>query len=99
MKRIKDYVDRMDDELCDAQHYAEEYVWARANGESQLAARRKEAASDELKHAMWVHDVAVAEIDKLKGTYSPPAEMLEKWDESHKNFVQRTAWIKTMLSM
>ena len=31
MKRIKEYVDRINDELCDAQHYAEEYVWHRAN--------------------------------------------------------------------
>lgn len=99
MKRIKEYVDRINDELCDAQHYAEEYVWHRANGETQLAARRKEAATDEIKHAMWIHDVAVAEVEKLKQVYQPPVEMLEKWDEAHKHYVEKAAWIKTMLAM
>lgn len=61
--------------------------------------RRKEAASDEMKHAMWIHDVAVAEVEKLKQVYQPPVEMLEKWDEAHKHYVEKSAWIKTMLSM
>ena len=26
-------------------------------------------------------------------------EMLEKWDEAHKHYVQKAAWIKTMLAM
>lgn len=61
--------------------------------------RRKEAASDEMKHAMWIHDVAVAEVEKLKQVYQPPVEMQEKWDESHKHYVEKAAWIKTMLAM
>ena len=28
-----------------------------------------------------------------------PVEMLEKWDEAHKHYVQKAAWIKTMLTM
>lgn len=99
MKRIKEYVDRMGDELCDAQHYAEEYVWHRANGETQLAAHSKEAASDELKHAMWIHDATVEEIEKLNHIYKPPVEMQEKWDDAHKHYMEKYAWIKTMLSM
>lgn len=59
----------------------------------------KEAASDELKHALWIHDIAVAEIEKLKQVYKPPVEMQEKWDESHKHYVEKAAWIKTMLAM
>lgn len=35
----------------------------------------------------------------LKQVYQPPVEMLEKWDESHKHYVEKSAWIKTMLAM
>ena len=48
---------------------------------------------------MWIHDVAVAEVEKLKQVYQPPVEMLEKWDEAHKHYVEKSAWIKTMLAM
>ena len=41
----------------------------------------------------------VEEIEKLKHIYKPPVEMQEKWDESHKHYVEKYAWIKTMLSM
>ena len=54
---------------------------------------------DELKHALWIHDVAVAEVEKLKQVYQPPVEMLEKWEEAHKHYVEKAAWIKTMLAM
>lgn len=26
-------------------------------------------------------------------------EMLEKWDEAHRHYVEKAAWIKTMLAM
>ena len=28
-----------------------------------------------------------------------PVEMLEKWDEAQKHYVEKAAWIKTMLAM
>ena len=51
------------------------------------------------KHALWIHDVAIAEIEKLNQVYKPPVEMQEKWDESHKHCVEKSAWIKTTLAM
>ena len=51
------------------------------------------------KHALWIHDVAVAEVEKLKQVYQPPVEMLDKWEEAHKHYVENAAWIKTMLAM
>ena len=41
----------------------------------------------------------VAEVEKLKQVYQPPVEMLEKWEEAHKHYVEKAAWIKTMLAM
>ena len=49
--------------------------------------------------AGYLKDAAVAEIEKLKQVYKPPVEMQEKWDESHKHYVEKAAWIKTMLAM
>ena len=41
----------------------------------------------------------VAEVEKLKQVYQPPVEMLDKWEEAHKHYVDKAAWIKTMLAM
>ena len=99
MKRIADFVTQIDEELEGAKCYAEEYLYRRASGDSSWASRYKEMASDELKHAGWVHDLAVAEIQKLGSVYQAPAEMQETWDKSHAKYVERAAWIRQMLAM
>lgn len=99
MTKIKQYVDQIDDELCGAKEYAEKYVEYKALGNSSYATKYKEMAMDELKHAMYVHDIAIAEIDQLSRVYKPTAEMQETWDKSHSKYVEKTAWIKQMLAM
>ena len=56
-------------------------------------------ATDELKHAGYIHDRAVEEIEELRKVYTPPQDMLDKWDADHKRFIEKTAWIRQMLSM
>ena len=99
MTKIKHYVDKIDDEICGAKEYAEAYVEAKAKNNSTWATRYKEMANDELKHATYIHDIATQEIDELSKVYQPPVEMQEKWDKSHKEYVEKVAWIKQMLSM
>lgn len=99
MKIIKDYVERIDEELEDAKHYAEKYVEAKAKGDMPTATKYKEMSGDELKHAMNIHEFAVKEIETIRKTFVPPVEMLEKWDREHKLYVERSAWIKKMLEM
>lgn len=99
MTVIKNMVDKIDEELCGAKDYAEKYVEAKAMGNSMLANRYKEMTQDELKHAMYAHDLAVEKIEQLRAVYEPTAEMEEKWDKSHKEYVEKTAWIKMMLNM
>lgn len=99
MKVIKQYVDIIDEELCGAKDYAEMYVERKAYGDSSWANRFKEMANDELRHAMYIHDYAVSKIQEIGKTFTPPAEMQEEWDRSHKEYVEKTAWIKQMLSM
>jgi len=42
---------------------------------------------------------AMMKINKLQEVYKPSQEMLDKWDESHRGYVEKVAWIKQMLSM
>ena len=99
MKMIKKYVEAIDDELHGAKEYAEKYVECKVRGNSSAATRYKEMANDELKHAMYQHEWAVKEIDDLSKVYTAPVEMQEAWEKSHKEYVERVAWIKKMLEM
>lgn len=99
MKMIKKYVDMIDEELCDAQKYAEKSVEFKANDNSKWNNRFKAMAEDELSHAMNLHELAIEEIDKLNKVYQAPAEMLDKWEDAHRDYVDRAAWIKQMLTL
>ena len=99
MKSIKKYVELLDKEIEGAKDYAEKYVECKAKGNMHRANRFKEMAEDELKHSAYIHEMAVQEIEELKKVYTPPIEMQKKWDEAHKEYVERVAWIKQMLTL
>lgn len=99
MKKIKELVNRIDEELHDAQHYTECYIEKKAAGKTQWANRFQSMAEDELKHAAFLHELAVSEIEQLKTVFKPPADMMDKWDEAHKHYVAEAAWIRQMLAM
>jgi hypothetical protein len=99
MKLIKDYVDRIDEEIEDAKNYAEKYVEYKVKNDMARANKYKEMATDELKHASYEHEWAVHEIEQISKVYNPPEGMMEKWEKSHKEYVERVAWIRHMLAM
>jgi hypothetical protein len=99
MRAIKKYVEAIDEEIEGAKEYAERYVECKAKGDMSKANRYKEMASDEIKHAMYIHEWAIAEIEEIKKVFVPPVDMLEKWEKSHKEYVEKVAWIKQMLSL
>lgn len=99
MTKIKKLADEIMDELDSAKEYAEEYLTYKAKENSTWANRYKEMATDELKHADYIHDRAISEIEELKKVYTPPQEMLEKWDADHRKYIEKAAWIKQMLTM
>lgn len=99
MRTIAKYVDHIEEEIEGAKEYAERYVEARVRGDMNKANKYKEMANDELHHATIIHEFAVEEIEALRKVYTPPTNMLEKWDKAHKEFVERVAWIKQMLNM
>lgn len=99
MTKIMRYVYRICNELEDAKEYAECYVEHKAKGNMTLANKYKEMALDELKHAMYIHDIAMQEVEELSKVFKPTEEMEEKWKTSHRDYVEKTAWIKQMLAM
>ena len=99
MTRIKQLADQIKDELCSAKDYAEEYLYFKAKGSSEWTSRYKQMAEQELLHANYIHDRAVSEIEQLQKVYTPPEDMLEKWNADHKEYVEKAAWIRQMLAM
>jgi ferritin len=99
MRKIKEYLEKINDELEGAKEYSEKYVEFKARGDSQRASHYKEMASDELKHAMFIHEWVVEEVERISKVYTPPAAMQEKWDLDHKKYVEEVAIIKQILNM
>lgn len=99
MKKIKEYVEEIDEELEGAQNYAEKYVEEKVKGNMPKASKYKEMAMDELKHASYIHEWTVKEIEEIRKTVTPPPDMLEKWEKAHREYVSKAAWVKQMLEM
>ena len=99
LTKIKKLAEEMLDELCSAKEYAEKYVWYKSKEESQWANRFKEMANDELKHAGYLHDLVVKDIEMLSKTFTPPESMKEKWEKHHAEYVEKASWVKQMLNM
>ena len=100
MNKIKKYVEDIAEELDGAKHYMECALEYKAMGNTARYTRYKEMSTQELGHAMSLHDFAVQDIEALKAVYPDvPSEMQDKWDKSHVDFVEKAAWIKQMQSM
>ena len=100
MKKIKDYAERIDDELCSAKEYMEKALWYKAKDDSNRYSKYREMSNQELEHAMNIHQFAVEDIDKLEKVYPDiPQDMLDSWNKSHAEYVEKTAWIRQMQSM
>ena len=100
MRSIQKLANHIHAELEDAQRYAELYVEKKAAGKQQWASKFQKMAEDELQHAAYLHEFAVAEIDQLRSVFkSPPPSMLDAWESEHKKKKKKAAWIKQMLAM
>lgn len=100
MKKIKEYVDLIEDELCSAKDYIEKALWYKAKDNGERYTKYKEMSMQELSHAMNLHQFAMEDIEELEKTYPDiPEEMMKKWEESHNEFIEKVAWIKQMQNM
>lgn len=100
MTKIKKYVEEITDELNGAKHYMETALEYKAMGNTERYTKYKDMSLMESGHAQILHDFAVQDIEKLKTVYPDvPQEMLDKWNKSHIDYVEKSAWIKQMQSM
>ena len=104
MTKIKKYVEDIAEELDGAKNYIEKALEYKSMGNSPENMERyngyKAMSVQELEHAMRVHDYAAQDIEKLRAVYPDiPTEMMEKWEHSHKEFIEKAAWIKQMQMM
>lgn len=99
MTKIKKYVFRIEDELAGAKDYAERYIEYKAQGDNQNAQMFKEMSNQELEHSSNWHKIAIKEIEEIKKVFTPTIEMEEKWNKSHQEYVEKSAWIRQMLAM
>lgn len=99
MKEIKLLAHQIRDELDVAEEYAKCAVKLKET-RSADSSDYLEMAKDELDHADKLHKIAVRMIDRQKETGTAvPASMQAVWDWEHENLLDRTARVKTMLSM
>lgn len=105
MLKIKKYVEDIAEELDGAKHYIETALEYKAMGNSSPENMEryngyKTMSIQELEHGTRLHQYAVQDIEKLKAVYPEiPSEMLDKWQKSHVDFVEKAAWIKQMQAM
>ena len=78
----------------------EKPIWYNAKDNSERYSRYKEMSIQELGHASNLHQFAMEDIERLEKVYPDiPEDMMKKWEESHKEFVEKTAWIRQMQNM
>lgn len=100
MTKIKKYVEDIAEELDGAKNYIETALDYKVAGDTNRYTKYKEMSVQELGHAMALHEMAAQDIQKLKSVYPDvPQDMMDKWEHSHREFVEKTAWIKQMQAM
>ena len=100
MKKIKDYIDKINDEIDGAKEYIEKALLYKAKGDNNRYVKYKEMSIQELGHAMTIHQFAAEDVSELEKTFPDiPEDMKDAWDKSHNIYVDKVAWIKQMQSM
>ena len=100
MTKIKKYVDDIAEELHDSKCYMEKALEYKAMGNADRYNGYKEMSIQELAHAMRLHEYAVQDIEQLKTVYPDvPQKMMDAWEKSHVEYVEKAAWIKQMQAM
>ena len=100
MTKIKKYVEGISEELDDAKKYIEKALEYKSMGNGDRYNGYKAMSIQELEHANRLHDYAVQDIEQLKSVYPEiPQKMMDAWEKSHVDFVEKTAWIRQMQAM
>lgn len=99
MRLIDKMLEQLEEEVEGARDYAEKYVECKARGNMNRANRYKEMAHDELKHATFLKEMDIADIDELKKVYPMTDEEQSLWEHGHKHVNDQMAMVMHILSM
>lgn len=99
MKMIDKMIDCLEDEVEGAMDYAEKYIENKARGDMSRANKYKEMAHDELKHAGYIRDMHLQDIDELGKVYTLTEAEESMWTHAHKHINEQMALVKHLLTM
>lgn len=97
MQRISDLIDRLEEVIESGKYYTENYLDAKMQEHTIWANRCKEMAVDSIKAAGYIHDKLMDDVKELRRTYNMPIDMVEVWEQEHKNYIEKIAWLKQLL--
>lgn len=98
MKLMDKIIEHIHEELDGAKDYAEKYIENKAKGNTMRSGIFKEMANDELRHAEHIYEFGVKDMDDIQKVYTLNMEDVERWEHCKKHFVEKTAWIRHMLT-
>jgi hypothetical protein len=99
MKLIDKMLEQLEEEVEGARDYAEKYVECKARGNMPRANHYKEMAHDELKHATFLKEMDMADVDDLKRVYPMTEEEEHHWAHRIKCINDQMAMVMHVLSM
>lgn len=103
MRKLLEYIDQMNEEIETAKDYAETYLEYKVDNQNkrseEFATKYKSMAEDEIKHAIFLNDVATLRVSEVNEVYTLPVDVLDVWNSSHQRLVEKIAWLKQMLTM
>ena len=99
MKVLDKMLDCLEEEVEGAKEYAEKYIECKARGNMNRANKYREMASDELKHAGYLREMDIMDIDELKKIYTMTEDEELAWEHGHKRINEQMAIVKHMLEM
>lgn len=99
MHEIRYFAEGIREELDDAEKYAREAV-KRTEDSPEDASTYADLSRQELGHANKLYEMAARHIEKAKDAGLPPTEAEKAvWNWVHERMLDRTAHVKTLLSM
>ena len=97
LKIVDKMIESFQDELDGAKEYSEKYLENKAINNMSRAQKFKDMASDELRHASYMYEFAIQDMNELKRIYELPTEDQEHWKRALKRYAECMAWIKQTL--
>jgi hypothetical protein len=98
VKVIDKLIDDIDEVVEGAREYAERYIECKARGNNSRAAKYKEMAHDELRHAEQVFEFAEADMEGIRRVHPISVEDEERWAHAKKKMHECIARIKTYIA-